>query len=137
MSDLIKLKELVFESDNKACFIERERILRRLETDILGKLRRSTVSELRTLPDISEGIENRLFSAAKSATTLEELYSLIKTKRYTLARVRRLVLSAYLDLKADYLKVSRTALSYRMEQLGLLDNNRLVVEAENRKKGVA
>ena len=38
---------------------------------------------------------------------------------------------------ADYLKVSRTALSYRMEQLGLLDNNRLVVEAENRKKGVA
>ena len=80
--------------------------LKRLETDILGKLRRSPVSELRTLPDISEGIENRLFSAAKSATTLEELYSLIKTKRYTLARVRRLVLSAYLDLKADYLKVS-------------------------------
>lgn len=38
---------------------------------------------------------------------------------------------------ADYLKVSRTALSYRMEQLGLLDNNRLVIEAETRRKGVA
>lgn len=38
---------------------------------------------------------------------------------------------------ADYLQVSRTALSYRMEQLGLLDNNRLVVEAEHRRKGVA
>ena len=38
---------------------------------------------------------------------------------------------------ADYLQVSRTALSYRMEQLGLLDNNRLVIEAENRRKGVA
>ena len=36
---------------------------------------------------------------------------------------------------ADYLQVSRTALSFRMEQLGLLDNNRLVAEAENRKKG--
>ena len=35
---------------------------------------------------------------------------------------------------ADYLQVSRTALSYRMEQLGLLDNNRLIVEAETRKK---
>ena len=35
---------------------------------------------------------------------------------------------------ADYLQVSRTALSYRMEQLGLLDNNRLIVEAEIRKK---
>lgn len=38
---------------------------------------------------------------------------------------------------ADYLQVSRTALSYRMEQFGLLDNNRLVIEAENRRKGVA
>ena len=38
---------------------------------------------------------------------------------------------------ADYLQVSRTALSYRMEQLGLLDNNRLVIEAENRRKGIA
>ena len=38
---------------------------------------------------------------------------------------------------ADYLQVTRTALSYRMEQLGLLDNNRLVVEAEHRRKGVA
>ena len=38
---------------------------------------------------------------------------------------------------ADYLQVSRTALSYRMEQLGLLDHNRLVIEAEARKKGVA
>ena len=38
---------------------------------------------------------------------------------------------------ADYLRVSRTALSYRMEQLGLLDNNRLIIEAEARRKGVA
>ena len=38
---------------------------------------------------------------------------------------------------ADYLQVSRTALSYRMEQLGLLDNNQLVIEAEHRRKGVA
>jgi len=38
---------------------------------------------------------------------------------------------------ADYLQVSRTALSYRMEQLGLLDNNRLIIEAEARRKGVA
>ena len=38
---------------------------------------------------------------------------------------------------ADFLQVSRTALSYRMEQLGLLDNNRLIIEAEARRKGVA
>lgn len=37
---------------------------------------------------------------------------------------------------ADYLQVSRTALAYRMEQLGLLERNRLIEEAQAR-KGVA
>jgi Zn-dependent peptidase ImmA (M78 family) len=37
---------------------------------------------------------------------------------------------------ADFLQVSRTALAYRMEQLGLLERNRLVEEARAR-KGVA
>ena len=35
---------------------------------------------------------------------------------------------------ADYLQVSRSALSYRMEQLDLLDNNRLIIEAQSRTK---
>lgn len=34
MGELSKLKELIFESDNKACFIERERILNRLEKEM-------------------------------------------------------------------------------------------------------
>ncbi|MBE6757457.1 MAG: hypothetical protein E7552_02755 [Ruminococcaceae bacterium] len=34
MADLLKLRELVFESDNKACFIERDEILGRLETEM-------------------------------------------------------------------------------------------------------
>ncbi len=34
MSNLAKLKELVFESDNHACFIEKERILSRLEKEM-------------------------------------------------------------------------------------------------------
>ena len=76
--------------------------IKRIENDILGKLRRTSVAQFRELPDISEGIENRLANAAKASISLEELYSFIKTKRYTLSRVRRLVLSAYLDLKATY-----------------------------------
>lgn len=78
--------------------------LARIETDILGKLRRTSIKDLKELPDISEGIENRLANAAKSAVSLEEMYNLVKTKRYTMSRVRRLVMSAYLDLKAGYLQ---------------------------------
>ncbi len=33
MADLNCLRELVFESDNEACFIERERIFNRLEKE--------------------------------------------------------------------------------------------------------
>ena len=36
MADLNVLKELIFESDNEACFIERERILSRLEKEFKG-----------------------------------------------------------------------------------------------------
>ena len=48
-------------------------------------------------------MENRLFSAARQACTLEEFLQLAKTKRYTLARLRRLTLAAFLDLRQEAL----------------------------------
>lgn len=67
-----------------------------IERLILGVLRTKNAEDLRKLPDISEGIENKLFENIKLAENLEELYNGIKVKRYTLARIRRLVLSAFL-----------------------------------------
>ncbi len=67
---------------------------------ILSKLRSMTPLDLKLLPDLSEGIEHRLYKAVRQAITLEELYTLIKSKRYTMARVRRLVMAAYLGLSA-------------------------------------
>lgn len=76
--------------------------IKRLERAVLATLRVRRTEELARLPDISEGIENKLFSAIKLATGLEELYNMIKTKRYTHARVRRLVLSAFLGLDSSF-----------------------------------
>ena len=76
--------------------------IKRLDTAILAVLRTKTAEELKNLPDISEGIENRFADAIKKAAGLDELYSLIKTKRYTLARVRRLVLSAFLGIDNSF-----------------------------------
>ncbi len=70
--------------------------IKNIEAAILGILRLKTLEELRALPDISEGLENKIFSAIRVATSLEELYNEIKVKRYPLARIRRLVLSAVL-----------------------------------------
>ncbi len=76
--------------------------IKRLETAILTVLRTKTLQDFKELPDVSEGIENKLFFSVRVATSLDELYNMVKTKRYTLARVRRLVLSAFLGFDKNY-----------------------------------
>ncbi len=76
--------------------------IRRIENAVLAVLRTRTPYELKNLPDISEGIENKLFSEIKVAISLEDLYNRIKVKRYTLARIRRLVLSAFIGLDGTF-----------------------------------
>ena len=72
--------------------------IKRLERAILCALRTKSAEDFKNLPDLSEGLENKLHFSLRVAGSLNELYNMIKTKRYTLARVRRLVLSAFLGL---------------------------------------
>lgn len=69
-----------------------------LERAILYKMRTATAREIALAPDVSEGIENRIVAAAKEACTLDELYSLAKTKRYSHARIRRIILNTFLGI---------------------------------------
>jgi len=73
--------------------------LQRAEAAVLAKLRTMSKEDFAALPDVSEGLENRLYTAARQACSLEEFYQLAKTKRYTLARIRRLTLAAFLGLR--------------------------------------
>lgn len=68
----------------------------RLDRAIITKLRSMSIDDFKNLPDISEGLENRIANAVKSSASLDELIEAIKTKRYTTARLRRIVLSAFL-----------------------------------------
>jgi len=72
----------------------------RLEDMMLSYLRRLNSATLESLPELSEGIEGRLYNAIRKSTSLPELHKTLKTKRYTMSRVRRLVLSAFLDITA-------------------------------------
>ncbi|MBQ8026863.1 MAG: nucleotidyltransferase family protein, partial [Clostridia bacterium] len=74
----------------------------RLETAILCSLRRLSVSDIASAPDISEGLENRIYDAVRSSATVAELMDKIKTKRYPTARLRRIVMSLFLGLRAEY-----------------------------------
>lgn len=72
----------------------------RLETAVLARLRLMSAKELSEVPDMSEGLENRIYSATRTASSLEELYSLAKTKRYSHSRIRRAVMNAFLGVSA-------------------------------------
>ena len=83
-----------------------------IEVAILANLRLKSIDNLENLPDISKGVENKLFSAIRVATSLNDVYNNVKSKRYTLARIRRMVLSAFLGIdnsffmqKPEYVRV--------------------------------
>ena len=100
--------------DNNTCFAQKfmpdavinlDEIssIKNIEKAILADLRiKATNDSLKNIADISEGIENRLKTAIMKARTLDELYDSVKTKRYTHARVRRLVLSAFLNIDSSF-----------------------------------
>lgn len=75
--------------------------LSRFESLMLYALRTSPASALSLCPDISEGIENRIASAAEEAVSLEELYLTAKAKRYSHARIRRICVSRLLGITAE------------------------------------
>lgn len=76
---------------------------------VLSRLRQYSANDFARLCDVSEGLHNRIYSAVQSACSLNELYDGIKTKRYTHARIRRLIMSAALGIfgeeQPQYLRV--------------------------------
>ena len=81
--------------------------MKNCEKAILYKLRTMSEEDFLKLDDVSEGLENRIAAAVKTASSLEELYDLIKTKRYTHSRIRRIILRAYLGITGDMQKSPR------------------------------
>ncbi len=75
--------------------------LKNCEKAVLYKLRTMSEKDFLEIDDVSEGLENRIVSAVKTAKSLDELYDLIKTKRYTHSRIRRIILRAYLGITKD------------------------------------
>ena len=70
------------------------------ERAVLACLRKMTAEDWAKLPDAGagEGLPDRLVRAARQAGSLNEFYEAAKTRRYAHARLRRLVLWAFLGL---------------------------------------
>lgn len=77
---------------------------KKYEMSLMFKLRTLTPEDFKKLPDVSEGLEYRIYDAVRSSNSYYELLEKIKTKRYTLSRIRRILLFAYLDITKELLE---------------------------------
>ncbi|MCQ2439091.1 MAG: nucleotidyltransferase family protein [Oscillospiraceae bacterium] len=72
----------------------------RLETALLSRLRMLDEESWHTLPDCSEGLENRLYRAARRENSIEAILDAAASGRYPRARVRRILYAAALGLRS-------------------------------------
>ena len=79
-----------------------------LTTALLYRLRTMTAGELRQIRGMDEGLENRLLRAAQTARNRRDLLDALKTKRYTHARLSRLLTDVLLGVTRDFAKANST-----------------------------
>lgn len=72
-----------------------------LDRAVLYRLRTMSAEELKKLPDVFEGLENRIIEAARVCGSVDELVAAVKTKRYTHARLRRIITCAFLGITGE------------------------------------
>lgn len=95
-----------------------------LETAVLAHLRKMQPSDFIGTPDVAEGIEHRIVDAVKTSVSLNEIFDKVKTKRYTHARIRRIILSSFLGITAEDV----ISLPPYIRVLGLNDNGRMMLK---------
>lgn len=90
------------------------------QSRILPVLRRLEANDLINLDDVGEGIENRIISEISKAKSLDDLYDLIKTKRYTHSRIRRIIMSAYIGLTPQKIPAAIKVLGFNKKGAEIL-----------------
>ncbi len=74
--------------------------LAKLNVPILSRLRMAEPPYLAQIAGVCEGLENRLYGAIRTGKTLQEIADMVKTKRYPLSKIRRILLCAALGITA-------------------------------------
>ena len=93
------------------------------EKEILYCLRKMSLEEIATLPDVSEGLEHLIKESANSCNSVTELIAKIKTKRYTETRIRRILLYTLLGITKKEMLASRKITPY-IRVLALNENGK-------------
>lgn len=94
----------IFMPENALSLLGNTVFLEQFNGLILFSLRKLSIEEIKNLPDVTEGLENRIYSALLTSPDVKTLIDKIKTKRYPLTRIKRILISALLSLSKETLK---------------------------------
>jgi len=89
-----------------------------LDPLVLYAIRSMSTKSLSELPDVTEGFENIMARSVRKATSLQEFYETVKSKRYTLARCKRIGICALLGITNE--QIHQTIKSHDSEYLRVL-----------------
>ncbi len=98
------------------------------EKEIIYALRSMTLPEIAALPDVSEGLENRIKLAANNCNHLNDLIQSIKSKQFTNTRIQRILLYALLKITQKDMNASKRTTPY-IRVLGFNKHGKKIVSA--------
>ena len=98
------------------------------EKEIIYTLRKMSSKEIYSLPDVSEGLENKIKSSVNMYNSLEELIKNIKSKRFTQTRIQRILLYALLNITQKDINSSKKVMPY-IRVLGFNNNGKKIISS--------
>lgn len=76
-----------------------------LEREFMYILRTATPQFVAEMPDVAQGLENRIVQAGRTATSLDHFLELVNTKRYTQAKFRRILLNMFIGVRKTDMQI--------------------------------
>lgn len=103
------------------------------DKEIIYTLRKMSTDEISNLPDVSEGLEFAIKSAANECNSVVELLSIVDTKRYTKTRIQRILLYAILGITKKDMQVSMNITKPYIRILGFNDKGKGILSEISKK----
>ena len=97
------------------------------EKEIFYILRKMSVEEIANLPDVSEGLEFSIKKAANSCNNIDDFLNIVKSKRYTVTRLQRILLYALLNISKKDIELSKKIEKPYVRILGFNENGKRLV----------
>ncbi len=98
------------------------------ERELIYTLRKMSLQEIANIPDVSEGLENKIKASANTCNNFESLVAQIKSKRYTQNRIQRILLYSLLGISKKDMNLSKKHIPY-IRVLGFNKHGKRIISA--------